>query len=26
VFFLCVLTERLVHTSPVLYALRRIGA
>jgi 4-hydroxybenzoate polyprenyltransferase len=24
VFFLCVLTERLMHTSPVLYAVRRI--
>ena len=26
VFFLCVLTERLVHNTPALYALRRFGA
>jgi 4-hydroxybenzoate polyprenyltransferase len=26
VFFLCVLTERLVHSVPALYALRRFGA
>lgn len=25
VFFLCVLTERLVHSAPALYALRRLG-
>jgi 4-hydroxybenzoate polyprenyltransferase len=25
VFFLCVLTERLVHSSPALYALQRFG-
>jgi 4-hydroxybenzoate polyprenyltransferase len=26
VFFLCVLTERLIHSPPALYALRRFGA